>query len=54
MWFVAELKPGIIGIPLGLFADPAYPAPARSVFEEAMHHWVSIPGEIPHYPRGRS
>ncbi len=54
MWFVGELKPGTIGIPLGLFADPGYPPPARSVYEATMHHWVTIPGDIPHFPRGRT
>lgn len=44
----------MIGIPVGTIADPAYPAPVRSVWEETRHDWVTIPGAIPHFPRGRS
>ena len=30
-------------IPLGAFADPAFPPPAVSVYEERRHPWVSVP-----------
>ncbi|TPE60596.1 GFA family protein [Sandaracinobacter neustonicus] len=46
--------PESIGIPIGTFADPAYPAPVRSVWEETKHGWVVIPGDIQHFPRGRN
>ncbi|MEO0033107.1 MAG: hypothetical protein RIS94_2865 [Pseudomonadota bacterium] len=50
----AGIKPAVIGIPVGTLADPAYPAPVRSVWEQAKHSWVAIPGNIPHFPQGRS
>ena len=28
------------------FADPSFPAPSNSVYEERMHSWVSMPTEI--------
>ena len=37
-----------IVIPVGAFADPAFPAPSFSVYEERMHAWVNIPGEVTH------
>lgn len=54
VWCRTELKPDTIGMPVGAFADPAFPAPVRSVWEETRHDWVAIPGAIPHFPRGRS
>src|SRR5262245_17567903 len=30
-------------IAVGSFADPEFPAPTYSVFEESMHHWLGLP-----------
>ena len=54
VWFRGDLKPGVIGIPVGTFADPDFCPPVRSVWEQTMHRWVAIPGAIPHFPKGRS
>lgn len=32
-----------LGIPVGAFADPGFPAPRVSVYEERMHRWVVPP-----------
>lgn len=40
--------PGTIGIPVGAFADPGFPAPSFSVYEERMHRWVGLPEGIEH------
>ncbi|QNA85174.1 GFA family protein [Sphingomonas sp. So64.6b] len=37
--------PGLIAIPLGNFADPAFPAPTFSFYESRKHHWTAILGE---------
>src|SRR5688572_23933938 len=37
-----------IAIPVGTFADPTFPAPAFSVYEERMHSWVRMPDEMEH------
>ncbi len=37
-----------IAIPVGAFADPAFPAPTVSVYEERMHGWVCLPDGIEH------
>jgi len=37
-------------IPVGAFADPAFPPPVRSVYEERMHSWVVVPSDIEHLP----
>ena len=38
----------IIAIPVGAFADPKFPPPVRSVYEERMHAWVGLPPDIEH------
>jgi len=37
-----------IAIPVGAFAEPAFPAPAFSVYEERMHSWVKVPSDVEH------
>ena len=37
-----------IAVPVGAFADPKFPAPNFSVYEERMHSWVSLPAGIEH------
>jgi hypothetical protein len=32
-----------VAIPVGAFADPSFPPPSFSVYEERMHSWVSLP-----------
>jgi hypothetical protein len=39
-----------IAIPVGAFADPTFPGPQRSVYEERMHPWVGVPTDIEHLP----
>lgn len=49
----AAKHPAMLGVAVGAIADPDFPPPVRSVWEERMHHWVSIPGGIEHFARGR-
>jgi hypothetical protein len=39
--------PGLVAVAIGSFADPTFPAPAVSVWEEARHPWVSLPPDTP-------
>ena len=34
---------GMVAIPVGAFADPAFPEPVFSVWEERRHPWVAVP-----------
>ncbi len=36
--------PDLVAIPVGAFADPAFPAPQFSVWEKRKHDWVEIVG----------
>ena len=46
--FAAEGLEDSIVIPVGAFADPTFPAPTFSVYEERMHAWVGLPAAIEH------
>jgi len=50
----ASKHPAMIGVAVGAIADPGFQPPVRSVWEESMHAWVSIPGEVQHFPQGRT
>lgn len=39
-----------VAIPVGAFADPGFPAPTVSVYEERMHAWVVAPPGAEHIP----
>jgi hypothetical protein len=38
-----EVLPGFFGVALGAFADPTFPPPSVSVYENRRHPWVSLP-----------
>jgi hypothetical protein len=42
------IGPAHIAVPVGAFADPTFPAPRVSVWEDRMHPWVVLPSEIEH------
>lgn len=42
-WFSASGQPGVVAVPIGLFADPhALPRPSYSVYESRKWDWVSV------------
>jgi hypothetical protein len=45
---------GMTGIPVGVIADPDFPPPVRSVWEQSMHKWVKIDAVSEHYQQGRT
>ena len=36
-------------VPVGAFADPAFPPPRVSVYEVRRHPWVSVPDGAEHW-----
>jgi hypothetical protein len=50
VYYSITARPEHIAIPVGAFADPDFPAPGFSVYEERMHSWVSVPKDIEHLP----
>lgn len=37
-----------VAIPVGAFADPSFPSPTVSIYENRMHKWVVPPAEAEH------
>lgn len=42
-----EAMPDAIGVPVGLFADPTFPAPNVAIFVPHKHPWVSVHEAVP-------
>ena len=49
----AGKHPTMIGVAVGAIGDPAFPPPVRSVWEQTMHRWITIPGGVQHFSKGR-
>ena len=48
VYFTVEGQEERIAVPIGAFADPSFPAPNFSVYEDRMHAWVKMPEGIDH------
>jgi hypothetical protein len=46
-----DLRPGLIGISVGAFADTSFPAPTRSIWEQSRHSWVAFDHEVGQFPQ---
>lgn len=51
VYWRADRRPTMIGIAIGAIADPRFPAPVMSVFEQSKHDWVAISG-AEHFQQG--
>ncbi|NOJ47815.1 hypothetical protein HCN50_16425 [Bradyrhizobium sp. WSM 1744] len=47
VYWESESFPGRVIVAIGNFADPSFPAPTVSVWEESRHPWVSLPPDTP-------
>ena len=43
VFYTTGSQPDFVAVPIGVFADPSFPAPTVSVWEERRHPWVSVP-----------
>jgi hypothetical protein len=43
-----EAAPGVVAVPGVVFADPSFPAPTRSGWEERRRSWLPLPDDIEH------
>jgi hypothetical protein len=48
VFFTDTSAPDLVGVPIGAFADPSFPAPTVSVFESRRHPWLAVPEAIEH------
>lgn len=49
VYYEMDAMPLYLAIPVGAFADPAFPAPTVSVYENRKHSWVIPPADAEHY-----
>ena len=53
VYWRADNLPAMIGVAVGAIADPDFPAPIKSVFEQSKHVWVEIDGAgVEHLQQG--
>lgn len=50
VYYLTEGMEDFITLPVGVFADPQFPAPQVSVYESRKHQWVQVPVDAEHYP----
>lgn len=48
VYWTDDQNPGIVAVAVGAFADPGFPPPSRSVWEERKHSWVIPPEGTEH------
>lgn len=53
LYFYSDRDPNRIGVAVGAFADPDFPAPVRSVFDQSKHKWITFGADVPGFARGR-
>ena len=46
VYYHLETAPDVIGVPVGAFADPAFPEPRFSVYEARKHSWIKMPETV--------
>jgi hypothetical protein len=52
VYWEADRLPQHLGIAVGAFADPSFPAPTNSVWERTRHPWVAFGQDLQHFPEG--
>jgi len=54
VFWEGDRSPTTYGIAVGCFADPDFPAPTSSGWEESMHRWLGLPPGTAHFLESRS
>jgi len=49
VYYLLNDIPEVIAVPVGAFADPSFPAPRVSVYEERRHPWTGLPQDVEHF-----
>lgn len=51
-FYLPAVLPDMIGVAVGCFADPDFPAPQVSLYEQRRHRWVEVPAGTVRHERG--
>jgi hypothetical protein len=49
LYWEADARPGLYILAVGTFADPNFPPPSVSIFEETKHAWTQLPDGMKHF-----
>jgi hypothetical protein len=49
VYYRLSTVPDVIAVPVGAFADPAFPPPTISVYESRRHAWLTVPAAMEHH-----
>lgn len=50
VYWESERSPDMVSVAVGAFADPAFPAPVRTVWTTTKHSWIGFPEDIVRHP----
>ena len=51
VWWEAERLPSMVGVAVGAFADPDFPAPAQASWDVRQHRWLHLPAKVASHPQ---
>ena len=54
VFWEGDRAPDFCGVTVGAFADPAFPGPTASIWEESMHRWLTLTSVHDHFDKGFS
>jgi hypothetical protein len=49
LYWEADARPGLYILAVGTFADPDFPRPSVSIFEETKHSWTQLSDGMTHF-----
>jgi hypothetical protein len=49
IYWKSDVLSSMIGVAVGALADPDFPAPVISIFEQSKHHWVQFDATVEHF-----
>lgn len=49
LYWEADARPDAYILAVGAFADPSFPPPSVSIFEESKHGWMQLPDGLKHF-----
>jgi hypothetical protein len=49
LYWEADARPDFYILAVGAFADPNFPPPSVSIFEESKHTWLQLPDGMKHF-----
>lgn len=52
LYWEGDVRPDWCVVAVGAFADPDFPPPSVSIYEESKHRWIQLPKGVKHSQQG--